>query len=147
MPSGLRHGFRVNPRNGFSVSRFPPCTSARRGANLRGDPAISISISRIGVPVGKAPGDLMTRIIVIGICLALMVGVVAADAQGVGYPPGFNPSNPQDLTYRSNPQDLIITVPGGNNRQDGLYGAPHVCRENLQGSHLAPASPSARPFS
>src|SRR4051812_47496266 len=70
----------------------------------------------------KLRGDLMTRIIVIGICLALVVGVMAADAQGVGYPPGVNPSNPQDLTYRSNPQDL--TVPGGNNRQDLVRRPP-----------------------
>jgi hypothetical protein len=33
-----------------------------------------------------------------------------------GYPPGVNPSNPQDLTNRSNPQSL--TVPGGSNPQD-----------------------------
>jgi hypothetical protein len=33
-----------------------------------------------------------------------------------GYPPGVNPSNPQDLTNRSNPMSL--TVPGGSNPQD-----------------------------
>ena len=33
-----------------------------------------------------------------------------------GVPPGVNPSNPQDLTYRSNPQDL--TLPGASNPQD-----------------------------
>jgi len=38
-------------------------------------------------------------------------------AQGLGgYPPGVNPSNPQDLTHRSNPQDL--TLPGAGNPQD-----------------------------
>src|SRR5260221_12491908 len=58
----------------------------------------------------------MRRITVIGAGLALMAGVVAADAQGIGYAPGDNPSNPQDLTHRSNPQDLL--APGGSNRQD-----------------------------
>jgi hypothetical protein len=38
-------------------------------------------------------------------------------AQGFGgYPPGVNPSNPQDLTNRGNPQDL--TLPGAGNPQD-----------------------------
>jgi hypothetical protein len=38
-----------------------------------------------------------------------------------GYPPGVNPSNPQDLTHRSNPQDLKL--PGASNPQD-LVRAP-----------------------
>jgi|SRR5688572_25350996 hypothetical protein len=58
----------------------------------------------------------MKQITIIGAGLALLIGVVAVDAQGVGYAPGVNPSNPQDLTYRSNPQDL--SAPGGSNRQD-----------------------------
>jgi hypothetical protein len=33
-----------------------------------------------------------------------------------GYPPGVNPSNPQDLTNRGNPMSL--TVPGASNPQD-----------------------------
>jgi hypothetical protein len=38
-------------------------------------------------------------------------------AQGLGgYPPGVNPSNPQDMTHRANPQDL--TLPGASNPQD-----------------------------
>jgi hypothetical protein len=53
---------------------------------------------------------------VVGATLALLAAVVAADAQGIGYGPGVNPSNPSDLTHRSNPQDLI--APGGSNRQD-----------------------------
>jgi hypothetical protein len=57
----------------------------------------------------------MKRITVMGAGLALLAGVVAADAQ-VGYGPGVNPSNPQDLSGRSNPQDL--SAPGGSNRQD-----------------------------
>ena len=57
-----------------------------------------------------------------GTGLALMAGVVAADAQGIGYAPGVNPSNPQDLTYRSNPQDLL--APGGNNPQDLVRRPP-----------------------
>jgi hypothetical protein len=63
----------------------------------------------------------MKRIAVTGAGLAILAGVmlagvVAADAQGIGYGPGVNPSNPQDLRFRSNPQDL--TAPGGSNRQD-----------------------------
>jgi hypothetical protein len=33
-----------------------------------------------------------------------------------GVPPGVNPANPQDLTSRSNPQDM--TLPGAGNPQD-----------------------------
>jgi hypothetical protein len=33
-----------------------------------------------------------------------------------GIPPGGNPANPQDLTNRSNPQDM--TLPGASNPQD-----------------------------
>jgi hypothetical protein len=33
-----------------------------------------------------------------------------------GWAPGVNPSNPQDLTNRGNPQDL--TLPGAGNPQD-----------------------------
>ena len=58
----------------------------------------------------------MKQITVLAAILALLAGVVAANAQGIGYGPGVNPSNPQDLTHRSNPQDL--TAPGGSNRQD-----------------------------
>jgi hypothetical protein len=58
----------------------------------------------------------MRPITAISSALALVAGVVAADAQGIGYPPGVNPSNPQDMTHRSNPQDLL--APGGYNRQD-----------------------------
>ena len=63
----------------------------------------------------------MKRITVMGVGLALLAGVVAADAQ-VGYGPGVNPSNPQDLSGRSNPQDL--TAPGGSNRQDLVRRPP-----------------------
>ena len=61
---------------------------------------------------------------VIGAGLVLLAGVVAADAQGIGYGPGVNPSNPQDLRYRSNPQDLL--APGGSNRQDLVRRPPDV---------------------
>jgi hypothetical protein len=60
----------------------------------------------------------------IGTCLALLAGVVGANAQGIGYPPGVNPSNPQDMTHRSNPQDLL--APGGYNRQDLVRQPPAV---------------------
>ena len=33
-----------------------------------------------------------------------------------GVPPGINAANPQDLTNRSNPQDM--TLPGASNPQD-----------------------------
>jgi hypothetical protein len=33
-----------------------------------------------------------------------------------GWAPGVNPNNPQDMTNRSNPQDL--TLPGASNPQD-----------------------------
>jgi hypothetical protein len=49
-----------------------------------------------------------------------------ASAQGFGgYAPGVNPSNPQDLTNRSNPQSL--TVPGASNPQD-LVRSPALPR-------------------
>ena len=66
----------------------------------------------------------MKQITVMVAGLALMGGVVAADAQGIGYAPGVNPSNPQDLTHRSNPQDLL--APGGNNPQDLVRRPPGV---------------------
>jgi hypothetical protein len=34
----------------------------------------------------------------------------------VGVPPGVNPGNPQDLSNRSNPQNM--TLPGASNPQD-----------------------------
>jgi hypothetical protein len=65
---------------------------------------------------------IMKRIAVTGVVLALLAGIVSADAQGYG--PGVNPSNPQDLKGRSNPQDL--TAPGGSNRQDLVRRPPGV---------------------
>ena len=47
-----------------------------------------------------------------------------ADSATFGRAPGVNPSNSQDLTRRSNPQDL--TAPGGSNSQDQLPPAPNV---------------------
>jgi hypothetical protein len=41
-------------------------------------------------------------------------GLALAQSRGLG--PGMNPSNPQDLTNRGNPQNL--TLPGASNRQD-----------------------------
>lgn len=58
----------------------------------------------------------MRWIMIAGTGLALLAGIMNADAQGIGYGPGVNPSNPQDLIGRSNPQDL--SAPGGSNRQD-----------------------------
>src|SRR5436190_4539455 len=67
---------------------------------------------------------IMRWITAIGTGLALVAGVVAAGAQGIGYAPGVNPSNPQDLTHRSNPQAL--TAPGGTNPQDWVRRPPGV---------------------
>jgi hypothetical protein len=39
-----------------------------------------------------------------------------AVAQGQGLAPGLNPSNPQDMTNRGNPQNQ--TLPGANDRSD-----------------------------
>ncbi len=50
-----------------------------------------------------------------------------------GYPPGVNPSNPQDLTNRGNPQSL--TVPGASNPQD-LVRSPSLPRA------ISPANPT-----
>src|SRR5262245_52958044 len=65
----------------------------------------------------------MKSITVMGAGLALLAGVAAADAQ-IGYGAGVNPSNPQDLIGRSNPQDL--TAPGCSNRQDLVRRPPGV---------------------
>ena len=67
---------------------------------------------------------IMRVIAAIGAGLALLAGVVVADAQGIGAAPGVNPSNPQDLSNRSNPQDL--SGPGGSNRQDLVRQPPRV---------------------
>src|SRR3954451_2224796 len=85
------------------------------------------------------------RWIMLGAALALVTGVVTADAQGIGYPPGVNPSNPQDLTHRSNPQDLL--APGGYNRQDLVRQPSAVNGPTLGrfGVTSVPTSPSYTP--
>ena len=47
-----------------------------------------------------------------------------ADSATVGRAPGVNPGNSQDLTHRSNPQDL--TQQGGSNSQDSRPITPNV---------------------
>jgi hypothetical protein len=47
--------------------------------------------------------------------LVLLGGLARAQGAG-GYAPGVNPSNPQDMTNRGNPQNL--TLPGASNPQD-----------------------------
>src|SRR5262245_39869638 len=66
----------------------------------------------------------MRQITMIAGALALVGAVVGANAQGIGYAPGVNPNNPQDLTNRSNPQNLL--VPGGNNPQDLVRPSPNI---------------------
>ena len=70
----------------------------------------------------------------LGTFAAVFLGGSLALAQGVGgYAPGVNPSNPQDLTNRGNPQSL--TVPGASNPQD-LIRAPAAPKA------LSPANPT-----
>jgi|SRR5262249_31236919 len=94
---------------------------------------------------GETTGDIMRRITLIGAGLALVAGVVAANAQGIGYAPGVNPSNPQDLTHRSNPQDLL--APGGSNPQDLVRRPPAATgplpRNQLNSVPLSSSSSSA----
>ena len=99
----------------------------KSGADYAGGPACYILWV---VFAGEATGDVMRRITLIGAGLALLAGVVAADAQGIGYGPGVNPSNPQDLTNRSNPQNLL--APGGSNPQD-LVRQPPIVNAPLRG--------------
>jgi hypothetical protein len=47
--------------------------------------------------------------------ILLLSGGLAV-AQGQGLAPGLNPSNPQDMTNRGNPQSQ--TLPGANDRND-----------------------------
>jgi hypothetical protein len=51
--------------------------------------------------------------------ILLLSGGLAA-AQGQGLAPGFNPSNPQDLTNRGNLQSQ--TLPGASDRNDMARG-------------------------
>jgi hypothetical protein len=62
-------------------------------------------------------------------------------AQGLGgYPPGVNPSNPQDLTNRGNPQDL--TLPGASNPQDLVRSpAPPKAISPAPASNLGTTTP------
>ena len=65
----------------------------------------------------------MNRLYVTTAILLLSGGL--AVAQGQGLAPGFNPSNPQDMTNRSNPQNQ--TLPGASDRND-LVRAPALTR-------------------
>jgi hypothetical protein len=60
--------------------------------------------------------------------LLLSGGLAVAQGQRLG--PGVNPSNPQDLTNRSNPQNL--TLPGASDRQD-LVREPAVPKATSPG--------------
>jgi hypothetical protein len=84
----------------------------------------------------------MRQIALIGAGLIFVASAIAANGQTVGYPPGVNPSNTQDLTYRSNPQDLL--VPGGSNPQDLVRPAPRINgpRPDLPGVTSVSPSPS-----
>jgi hypothetical protein len=56
----------------------------------------------------------MNRLYATAAILLLSGGLAVAQGQGLG--PGFNPSNPQDMTNRSNPQNQ--TLPGASDRND-----------------------------
>jgi hypothetical protein len=56
----------------------------------------------------------MNRLYATTAILLLSGGLAVAQAQGLA--PGFNPSNPQDMTNRSNPQNQ--TLPGASDRND-----------------------------
>ena len=75
----------------------------------------------------------------IGAGLIIVASAIAANGQ-IGYPPGVNPSNPQDLTYRSNPQDLL--VPGGSNRQDLVRPPPRINGPLLDRPGVTSVSPT-----
>jgi len=106
------------------------------------------------------PQEIVMRRITVGgaTLILLLAGLAVADAQGVGLAPGVNPSNPQDMTFRSNPQDL--TVPGGSNRQDMVrrptnvspvtsssrtYGQGHTGKKTKAKQKPRPRSSAARP--
>jgi hypothetical protein len=68
------------------------------------------------------------------ICAIMAIFLLSGGlARAQGYPPGVNPSNPQDLTHLSNPQDL--TLPGASNPQD-LVRSPSLPKA------LSPANPT-----
>jgi hypothetical protein len=56
----------------------------------------------------------MKRLYATTAILLLSGGLALAQSQGLA--PGMNPSNPQDLTNRSNPQSQ--TLPGASDRND-----------------------------
>ena len=86
-------------------------------------------------------GDAMRWITMVGAVLVLLAGVVRANAQGVG--PGVNPSNPQDLSHRSNPQDM--TAPGASNPQDMVRQPPATASSGVTLSKPQSAvTPAAR---
>ena len=49
------------------------------------------------------------------ICAAIFL-LVGGPTFAQGYPPGVNPSNPNDMTHRCNANDM--TLPGASNPQD-----------------------------
>lgn len=53
--------------------------------------------------------------------ILFLSGGLALAQQGQGLAPGFNPSNSQDMTNRSNPQSQ--SLPGANDRNDSERGS------------------------
>ncbi len=59
--------------------------------------------------------------------VAILMLVSAGELGNVGLAPDVNPTNPQDMTVRSNPQDL--NTPTGRNPQD--FSNPHAAPNNI----------------
>ena len=88
-----------------------PGSSGTTGASTTGRPTTSPGGSHAPGAPAVTPGP---------------VAPSPADSATVGRAPGVNPSNPQDLNGRSNPQD--INQPGASNSQDMLprKGTPQI---------------------
>jgi hypothetical protein len=100
-----------------------PTTYVNFGPQAKQESAVSLGVraqteakmQRMSATLGATLGATMAVFLLSG-SLVLAQGVA-------GYGPGVNPSNPQDMTNRSNPQNL--TLPGASNPQD-LVRSPAV---------------------
>jgi hypothetical protein len=75
------------------------------------------------------------------ICAVIFL-LCGGPALAQGYPPGVNPSNPNDMTHRGNPSDM--TLPGAANPQD-LVRSPS--RPQVVSPGLPRAIPGVPPVS
>ncbi|HEY6255424.1 MAG TPA: hypothetical protein VIY51_06475 [Xanthobacteraceae bacterium] len=73
------------------------------------------------------------------ICSSIAIVLISGSlALAQGYPPGVNPSNPNDMTRRNNPNDM--TLPGASNPQD-LVRSPSLPKPRSSAPNLQIASP------